>query len=99
MVFSEYTKIREEKFGTVIFETLREKVFITNKTGKDILNLLQKGSTLEEIVDTLVNSYSAPVIDIRNDVTNFINQLKDNHILIYKANLSNPSNPITQGTQ
>ncbi|MCM8796223.1 MAG: PqqD family protein [Candidatus Omnitrophica bacterium] len=81
MVFTAHTKIREEKFGAVIFETLKEKIFITNRTGKDILNLLQKGSTLEEIVDTLVNSYSAPITNIRNDVTNFINQLKDNSIL------------------
>lgn len=81
MNFTEHVKIREEKFGTVIFETLREKVFVTNRTGKDILNLLQKGLTQEEIVDILVNSYSAPLTNISNDVTNFINQLKDSGIL------------------
>jgi len=81
MIFNEYVKIREEKFGAVIFETLREKIFVTNETGKEILNLLQKGLTQEQIVATLVSSYSASNAEIREDITNFINQLKENCIL------------------
>lgn len=81
MVFNEHVKIREEKFGTVIFETLREKVFVTNKTGKDVLNLLERKSPVEKIVDTLADSYGAQPEDIRADVISFINQLRDNNIL------------------
>jgi len=95
MVFTEHVKIREEKFGAVIFETLREKVFVTNETGKDILNLLQKGFSQEEIINILANAYSATLTEIRNDVINFINQLKENNIL-NTNNPMNPSNPITQ---
>lgn len=81
MVFTEHVKIREEKFGAVIFETLKEKVFVTNESGKDILNLLQQGHSLEKVVESLAISYGAEPLDIREDVTNFVNQLRDNHII------------------
>lgn len=81
MVFTEHVKIREEKFGSVIFETLREKVFITNKTGKDILNLLEKRYSLEKIIESLAQAYEVNPQEIKEEVTNFINQLKDNHII------------------
>jgi SOS response regulatory protein OraA/RecX len=82
MVFNEYVKIREEKFGSVIFETLREKVFVTNETGKDILNLLQKGYSTDQIANILSDSYNNENDQIRNDVISFINQLRDNGIII-----------------
>ncbi len=43
MNFTEHVKIRSEKFGTVIFETLTEKIFITNETGAEILQLIEQG--------------------------------------------------------
>ena len=43
MNFTEHVKIRNEKFGTVIFETLSEKIFITNGTGAKILELIGQG--------------------------------------------------------
>lgn len=89
MNFTEHVKIREEKFGAVIFETLREKVFVTNKSGKEILNLLNQGYSLEKIVDSLTDNYSATDRQIiKNDVVSFIEQLKENNLLI--------SNSITQ---
>lgn len=81
MNFNEYVKIREERFGAVIFETLREKVFVTNTTGRDILNLLKDGLSEDEIIDNLSYFYSATLTEIREDVTGFINQLKDSRIL------------------
>lgn len=80
-IFNEYVQIREEKFGTVIFETLREKVFVTNETGKEIINLLQKGMNVDEIVEILRKTYPVAYQEIRKDVLDFIEQLKDNHIL------------------
>lgn len=82
MNFTEHVKIREEKFGTVIFETLKEKIFITNKTGKDILNLLGKGSSTEEIINILTLAYSDENNQIKNDAFNFIEQLKANKIIV-----------------
>lgn len=81
MNFTEHVKIREEKFGSVIFETLKEKIFITNNAGKDILNLLQKGHSQEEVADILSNTYSNEDGYLKNDVINFIEQLKENNII------------------
>lgn len=81
MVFNDYVKIREEKFGMVIFETLREKVFVTNESGKEILNLLKQGNSPEEVVDSLKSSYGAEADQIKDDVAGFIAQLKDNNIV------------------
>lgn len=81
MQFNEYVKIREEKFGSVIFETLREKIFVTNETGRDILRLLEEEHSFEKIVDILSNIYSADTAEIKNDVNSFINQLKDKGII------------------
>lgn len=81
MYFSEYVKIREEKFGTVIFDTLREKVFITNESGKDIVHLLEEGQSIDKIVDVLADTYGLESAQIREDVISFISQLKDNSIV------------------
>jgi len=80
MEFTEHVKVREEKFGTVIFETLKEKVFVTNDTGKEIINLLRKGNSPEEIAVILGGSYAGGS-RIENDVNDFILELKKNHIL------------------
>lgn len=82
MNFLEHVKIREEKFGSVIFETLKEKIFITNETGKEILNLLQKGCSTEEIIDILARDYNDEAGRIKSDAVNFIEQLKTNKIII-----------------
>ena len=39
MDFTKYTKVRNEKFGAVVFDTLNEKVFVTNESGDEILRL------------------------------------------------------------
>ena len=81
MVFTEYVKIREEKFGSVIFETLKERVFITNETGKDILNLIEKGYSQEKITEILAGDYGVFAQDVKEDIANFISQLTDNKII------------------
>lgn len=75
MRFAEHVKIREEKFGAVIFETLKEKVYVTNETGRDILTLLEEGNTYEEIIDSLADKYNQDRIFVESDVKNFINML------------------------
>lgn len=81
MHFTKHVKIREEKFGTVVFETLREKVFVANESGKNILNLLGKGYSANEIVDCLSKTYRADISKIKDDTSSFINQLKENNII------------------
>lgn len=46
-----------------------------NNTSKEIIELLQKGKNINEIVKTLSNKYNISDKTIRKDVTNIINQL------------------------
>jgi len=80
MNFTEHVKIRNEKFGTVIFETLTEKIFITNETGARILGLIGQGRDLSQMVDELQKNYLANQ-EIEKDVTDFIDCLKENNFI------------------
>lgn len=80
MNFTEHVKIRDEKFGTVIFETLAEKIFITNETGGKILQLIDLGRDVPQIIDELQDSYEDNQ-KIGKDVTNFIDCLKQNNFI------------------
>lgn len=83
MNFTEHLKVRNEKFGTVIFETLSEKIFITNETGGKILQFIEQGRDLPQILDGLQKIY----IDdpqIEKDATDFIDCLKKNNFIAGK---------------
>ena len=51
MNFTEHTKIRKEKFGTVVFDTLTEKIFITDTVGTEILQLIKPSTKKILITD------------------------------------------------
>ncbi len=80
MKLTEHTKIRKEKFGAVVFETLTEKVFVTDEVGAEILDLVARGKTLPDILAWLGDSYDADRQDIETDVAEFIEQLKSSKI-------------------
>jgi len=80
MHFTDHVKIRNEKFGTVIFETLSEKIFITNETGGKILQCIEQGKDLSQIVDELKKNYIENS-QIEKDVTDFIGCLKGNNFI------------------
>ncbi len=81
MNFTEHTKIRKEKFGTVVFDTLTEKIFITDEIGSDILQLVEQGMDIPEIVSTLTESYDGDAEAMEKDITEFAEQLKSNKII------------------
>ncbi len=81
MDFTEHTKIRKEKFGTVVFDTLTEKIFITNEIGGEILQLIEQGKDLAETLRVLGNNYEGDKQMIEKDVVEFTNQLKSNNIV------------------
>lgn len=81
MNFTEYVKIREEKFGSVIFETLKEKVYVTNEIGKDILALLKEGHPTEGIIDSLADKYNEDRVLVERDVKDFIDTLLKNGLV------------------
>lgn len=80
MNFAEHVKTRKEKFGTVIFETLTEKIFITNETGARILEFIGQGRDLSQIVEELQKIYYEDK-EIEKDAANFINCLKENNFI------------------
>jgi hypothetical protein len=81
MNFTEHTKIRKEKFGTVVFDTLTEKIFITDEVGSEILRLVEQGMDLPEIVGTLADSYEGDREAMEKDIAEFAEQLKSNKII------------------
>ena len=85
MNFTEHTKIRKEKFGTVVFDTLTEKIFITDEVGSEILRLVEQGMDLPKIVSTLAASYDGDREAMEKDVAEFAEQLKSNKIISESA--------------
>ena len=81
MNFTEHTKIRKEKFGTVVFDTLTEKIFITDQIGSEILQLIEQGKHLPEIVSELGEIFDGDSQMIEGDVVEFTEQLKANNII------------------
>ncbi len=81
MNFTEHTKIRKEKFGTVVFDTLTEKIFITDQTGGEILQLIEQGKDLPEMLSVLGDNYDGDRQTIKKDVVEFTDQLKSNNII------------------
>ena len=81
MNFTEHTKIRKEKFGTVVFDTLTEKIFITDQVGAEILQLIEQGKNLPEILNELWCSYDGDEQIIEKDVIEFTDQLKLNNLV------------------
>ncbi len=81
MKFTEHTKLRKEKFGSVVFDTLTEKIFITDQIGAEILELIEEGKDFPEIVGELAESFDGDKQMIEEDVIEFVNQLKSNNII------------------
>ena len=81
MNFTEHTKIRKEKFGTVVFDTLTEKIFVTDQIGGDILQFIEQGKDLPEIVSVLGENYDGDKQEIEKDVVEFMEQLTLNNIV------------------
>ena len=81
MNFTEHTKIRKEKFGTVVFDTLTEKIFITDEIGSEILQLIQQGMQLPQIISELGEIFDGDSQMIEDDVVEFTEQLKANNII------------------
>ncbi len=81
MNLTEHTKIRKEKFGTVVFDTLTEKIFITDQIGSEILQLIEQNKCLPEIVSELGEVFDGDSQIIEKDVIEFTDQLKSNNIV------------------
>ncbi len=76
MDLTKYVKVRNEKFGAVLFDTLNEKVYVTNESGKDILSLMVDGSDVPTIVRCLGERHAEGASAIERDVTEFLDNLE-----------------------
>ena len=81
MEFKKHVRIRKEKFGTVIFETLKEKVFVTNPTGAEIVERLKDKKTPDTIITELAEQYGVDACAIADDVNCFIASLVRQEVL------------------
>ncbi len=75
MELEKHVQVRQEKFGAVVFETLREKVFVANETAAEIFRLHQEGKSAEQIVAELAENYDADPATIKADVDEFMADL------------------------
>ncbi len=81
MELEKHVQVRQEKFGAVVFETLREKVFVANETAAEIFRLHQEGKSAEQIIDELAQNYDADPATIKADVDEFMAALKANGLV------------------
>lgn len=81
MKFTEHTKIRKEKFGTVVFDTLTEKIFITDTVGTEILQLIKQGMDLPQIVSELSETFDGDARAMEKDIVEFTDELRSNNII------------------
>ncbi len=81
MELEKHVQVRQEKFGAVVFETLREKVFVADPIAAEILRLHQEGKSLDQIIAELAQNYDADPATIKADLDEFVASLKEKGIL------------------
>lgn len=89
MQFTRHVKWRSEKFGAVLFDTLNEKVFVTNATGNGILQLLADGLDEAAVSERLGEEYSdADGDQIRSEVSGFLEDLRTRGLVTSDAEVA-----------
>jgi len=64
-----------------LFDPFSGATFTVNNTGKFILQLLMEGKVIEEIEPALRKRFEIGDEDLRSDIYEFVNLLKENHFL------------------
>jgi hypothetical protein len=60
-----------------VFDPVSGHNFTVNETGLTILRLLQKGASLQPLLDKLMNDYEVSIRDAERDVLEFASVLRD----------------------
>jgi|SRR5271170_777110 len=68
--------------GSILLDVRQGQVFRLNVLGSKILELLQEGSSEEEIVHQISGSYDVDIDTVRIDLRNFFKALSQNKILL-----------------
>jgi hypothetical protein len=82
MEFPKHVKWRDEKFGAVIFDTLSEKVYVTNETGRNILRMIEEGLEVSGFTERLLYGYAGDEAQVRGDVETFVTGLESAGLLL-----------------
>lgn len=64
-----------------LFDPYSGGTFTLNNTGRFILQLLQEGKGVEDIESALRERFAVVDEDLQSDIYEFINLLKENHLL------------------
>ena len=64
-----------------LFDPYSGATFTLNNTGKFILQLLQEGKGIEDIESASRERFAVIDDDLRSDIYEFVNLLKENHLL------------------
>lgn len=76
MQLAPHLRIRSEKFGALLFDKERERYFIVNEVGKDVLEAMRGARTVEEVVEALSQVYGESPEIIRRDILGFMDALR-----------------------
>jgi len=68
MRLAKYVKLREERFGGVLFETRSEKVFTLNPTALAVVREVQSGADAPEIARRLKDRFEDPAGTLEREV-------------------------------
>jgi hypothetical protein len=64
-----------------LFDPYSGATFTLNNTGRSILRLIQDGRGVEEIESALRKKFEVAEEDLRSDIYEFVNLLKEYHLL------------------
>jgi hypothetical protein len=64
-----------------LFDPYSGATFTLNNSGRSILRLIQDGKGIEEIESVLREKFEVGEEDLRSDIYEFVNLLKENHLL------------------
>lgn len=82
MDLAPHVKVRPEKFGALIFDKEREKFFVVNAVGRDVLEFMNVAETVQEVVEGLSQAYGESPEVIRRDVLDFVDGLRKARLLL-----------------
>ena len=77
MQLAKYVKFREEKFGSVLFETRSEKVFTLSPSATAVVREIERGGGEREITMRLKDRFHDPDGAIEREVAAFISDLRE----------------------
>lgn len=76
-----HIKIREEQFGVIVFDKEKERFFVTDEVGKDVLRAIQNSPTIDDAVEQLSQQYETSRELIKQDVSAFLEQLRQTGLI------------------